>query len=183
MSAAPTMTSKHNEITNAGIVSEVVCQDDEWPRTVFQSDFHARIDAAIGRFLEFDGKETIVVAFSNDAAVKVLNAQFRGQDKPTNVLSFPTTAPAGIVESSPHAAATFLGDIILARETVAREASEQDIAIEHHTTHLIIHGILHLLGYDHQDERSAKEMEALEICILADLGIENPYTEELDHAR
>lgn len=186
MSASQTAMNKVAVDAGTGLVSEVVCQDDAWPVSVLEPAFHARITSAIGEFLEFGGHETVVVAFSDDAAVKTLNSEFRSQEKPTNVLSFPASAPVVTADTSdpgPDELASCLGDIILARETVTREADEQGVAFEHHTTHLIIHGILHLLGYDHEDEASAEEMEALEISILAHLGIENPYTEELDDAR
>ncbi|MFT5508100.1 MAG: putative rRNA maturation factor [Hyphomicrobiaceae bacterium] len=165
-----------------GLALETVTQDDAWPVSVLEAEFHDRIAAAIGRVLEFDAHERAVVAFANDAAVKTLNNQYRGQDKSTNVLSFPALSPTETDDAVLDDEAAFLGDIILARETVAREAGEQDVSFEHHTAHLIIHGILHLLGYDHEDEPTAEEMEALEIIILADLGIANPYTEELDDA-
>ncbi len=171
-----------SEPASGGLLLEVVAQDDDWGETVLATEFHARIAAAIGNVLEFDACERGVVAFANDAAVKALNTQYRGQNKPTNVLSFPAMSQAETGDGALDGEAAFLGDIILARETVIREAREQDVTFENHTIHLIVHGILHLLGYDHQDEPTAEEMEALEITILADLGIANPYTEELDEA-
>jgi probable rRNA maturation factor len=162
-----------------GLALEIVAQDDAWPLSVLETEFHVEIAAAIGRVLEFDANERAVVAFANDAAVKALNNQYRGQDKSTNVLSFPAVSPVETGDAMLDGEAAFLGDIILARETVFCEAQEQDVTFEHHTAHLIVHGILHLLGYDHEDEPSAEEMEALEITILANLGIANPYTEEL----
>jgi probable rRNA maturation factor len=148
----------------------------DWPETVTQPSFLDRIAAAIARKLEFDGREAAVVSFGDDAAVRDLNARYRGKDAPTNVLSFPTTGhvvgPDGDGETRP------LGDIVLARETVMREAAEQAVDFSHHVTHLLVHGVLHLLGYDHGVDAEAEEMEALEVEILLELGIDNPYTEE-----
>jgi probable rRNA maturation factor len=112
------------------------------------------------------------VALSSDAEVKELNATYRGKDAPTNVLSFPAgpSIPAGEAEE-----ARFLGDIVVARETVAREAADLGVPIEHHLQHLIVHGLLHLLGHDHETDAEAEEMEALEVRILARLGIADPY--------
>ena len=114
------------------------------------------------RPLENDELELSVVLADNDFIQK-LNKSWRNKDKPTNVLSFPQEHPA------------ILGDVILALETIRQEAEEQDISFEDHVTHLIIHGILHLLGYNHESSAEAEEMEALEIRILGELGIKNPY--------
>ncbi len=111
------------------------------------------------------------VALSDDAGVRALNAQFRGKDKPTNVLSFPASAEA----LRPDASATSLGDVILAAETLAREAEAQRIPPPHHLQHLVVHGLLHLMGFDHETDAQASEMEALEVAILARLGIADPY--------
>lgn len=116
----------------------------------------------------------VTVALSSDAGVAALNGQFRGNAKPTNVLSFP---------AGPGAPKGFLGDIILAAETIAREASEQATPLEHHVQHLVVHGLLHLIGFDHEEQAGAERMEVLEIEILKQLGIENPYTEPLDTAK
>jgi probable rRNA maturation factor len=111
------------------------------------------------------------VAVSRDAEVRALNRDWRRKDRPTNVLSFPTPADA---PREPHMA-PFLGDVVLARETVLAEARELSIPAAHHLQHLTIHGLLHLLGFDHEDEATATEMEALETAILATLGVPDPY--------
>ncbi|AHB48281.1 metalloprotease [Hyphomicrobium nitrativorans NL23] len=130
--------------------------------------------AAAPRFSHFTPAEACI-ALADDAAVHELNLRYRGKDKPTNVLSFPAT-PMG--HPSEDVAPRALGDLVLAHETLVREAAEQGIPLAHHLQHLVIHGLLHLLGYDHETERQAEEMEAMEVEILASLGIPNPYLDE-----
>lgn len=116
------------------------------------------------------GREANVV-LADDALVRSLNKTYRAQDKPTNVLSFPFRAPPGAGDD----AARFLGDIILAAETLRREAAELGIPPNDHLQHLVIHGLLHLLGCDHVEEEEATQMEAIETAVLAGLGIADPY--------
>ena len=107
------------------------------------------------------------LVLADDATVRRLNHEYRGKDSATNVLSFP---PAFDDE-------TLLGDVVLAEETVRRETVEQGKARADHVTHLVVHGCLHLLGYDHEDDEEARRMEALEVEILATLGVADPYQE------
>ncbi|HEY0291840.1 MAG TPA: rRNA maturation RNase YbeY [Hansschlegelia sp.] len=109
------------------------------------------------------------VTLADDARVKALNAEWRAKDKPTNVLTFPA------VEPDETADAAMLGDVILAFETVEREAREEGKPLSGHVSHLVIHGVLHLFGYDHLDDGEAEEMEAIETRALARLGIADPY--------
>jgi len=127
--------------------------------------------------VEFGGIEACV-AFTSDAEMSTLNRIYRGQDKPTNVLSFPAPAPVSSAGSVRP-----LGDIVLAAETVTREAAELGIPPRHHLLHLVIHGLLHLLGYDHEDDADAEAMEALETALLAGLGVPDPYQAAPDVAR
>ncbi|HEY7383351.1 MAG TPA: rRNA maturation RNase YbeY [Beijerinckiaceae bacterium] len=115
------------------------------------------------------GPVEISLLLSDDASVQDLNRRWRGLDKPTNVLSFPASAP----RSSDGIRA--LGDLVLAWETVAREAEQEGKPVADHVTHLVVHGTLHLLGYDHEIEHEAEAMEAREVEALARLGIANPY--------
>jgi probable rRNA maturation factor len=115
-----------------------------------------------------DGAE-ISVQLADDAQIRALNAQWRGVDKPTNVLSFPA-APDGKIAGAP-----LLGDIVLGFETAEREAAEEGKSLADHCAHLVVHGFLHLLGFDHEDAAEADRMEALETDILAKLGIADPY--------
>ncbi|WP_363347620.1 rRNA maturation RNase YbeY [Methylocystis echinoides] len=110
------------------------------------------------------------VTFCDDAEIRVLNAQWRGKDKPTNVLSFPTPGP---LDARP-----LLGDIVIAYETVAREAAEQEKTLSDHAAHMVIHGFLHLIGYDHETAAEAEEMEGLERRIALRLGLRDPYAGE-----
>ena len=117
------------------------------------------------------GAAEISIVLTNDAEQQELNREWRGKDSPTNVLSFPQIEPFDPVIG-------ILGDIILARETLEREAVEQGVTFTDHFTHLVVHGFLHILGFDHIEEEDAVEMEGLETRILAGLGISDPYAED-----
>ena len=124
--------------------------------------------ATIAAALDGHRSAEVSLLLADDAAVQVLNREWRGLDKPTNVLSFP--APPG--------APALLGDIALAFETVAREAAEQGKPLQNHTRHLLVHGVLHLLGYDHEEDEAAERMESRERTILARLAVPDPYQAE-----
>ncbi|MCG5243987.1 rRNA maturation RNase YbeY [Azospirillum doebereinerae] len=120
-----------------------------------------------------DGPAELSVVLADDALVQQLNRDYRGKDKPTNVLSFALTEAE---EPEPEEGVpVLLGDVILAFETVRREAAEQNKSPDDHLTHLVVHGVLHLLGYDHETDDEAEEMEALETRLLASFGIADPY--------
>jgi probable rRNA maturation factor len=120
----------------------------------------------------------LAIMLGDDAAIRVLNRDWRGQDKATNVLSFP--APADV----PGGELPFLGDIAIAYETLAREAGDEGKPVLHHLAHLVIHGVLHLLGYDHESDEEAETMEGLERTILARLDIPDPYAvHDAEHER
>jgi probable rRNA maturation factor len=109
----------------------------------------------------------VTIVLTDDNEVRALNKNYRGKDKPTNVLSF--------TDGSPNGRLMQLGDIVLAYETIAKEADLQGKSLSHHAQHLVVHGVLHLLGYDHESPRDAQAMEAREIRILSGLSIANPY--------
>ncbi|KPV41572.1 hypothetical protein AN478_02405 [Thiohalorhabdus denitrificans] len=113
----------------------------------------------------------VVVRAEDGEAMAELNASFRGKAGPTNVLSFPADLPPGPWES-------MLGDLVICPEVVAREAAEQGKPLQAHWAHMVVHGTLHLLGYDHMAPDEAEEMEALEREIMAQLGFRDPYAEE-----
>ncbi|WP_331283757.1 rRNA maturation RNase YbeY [Kiloniella laminariae] len=115
------------------------------------------------------------VVLSDDASVQVLNRNYRGKDKATNVLSFAALDDPDEEALALQRGVLSLGDIVLSRETLIREASDQSKRLEDHFTHLLVHGVLHLLGYDHLSEDEAIEMEGLEVDILSRLGVADPY--------
>ncbi|HRE45005.1 MAG TPA: rRNA maturation RNase YbeY [Terricaulis sp.] len=137
---------------------------------ILEADPWAGYEDALARALQLAAQAeeeagSVAVLLADDAAIAALNQQFRDKPGPTNVLSFPPAAGE----------AGFLGDIALAAETIAREAENQGKSFVHHASHLVVHGFLHLLGYDHLEPEDAERMEARERAILAELGIEDPY--------
>jgi len=141
----------------------------DWPAEAHLKRLaRAAVDAACAD-QELAGASELSLVFTDDAAIRELNAGWRGKDKPTNVLSFPAF-PEGWSALPP-----MLGDIVLAAETVAREAEEEGKPLENHIAHLVVHGFLHLVGHDHEDEEEAETMEAAERRILSALAIPDPY--------
>jgi probable rRNA maturation factor len=115
------------------------------------------------------------VRLTSDAEVHALNSEWRGKDNPTNVLSFPMAEPDELETPDDAGPELMLGDVILARGICVAEAADKGIPLESHAAHLMVHGTLHLLGYDHMDDESAADMEAREVRALARLGIADPY--------
>lgn len=154
------------------ILIDVTIEAGDWAGERYLEDLAGRAVAAACRELgvEAAGESELSLIFTDDAHVRSLNAEWRGMDKATNVLSFPAF-PAAPDRPLPP----MLGDVVLAYETIAREAALEDKPADHHLSHLIVHGFLHLLGYDHETEREAVEMENAERRILARLAIPDPY--------
>ncbi len=159
---------------------DIAVEKGNWAEALpdYQDIIERAINATVGLAAEYedeDGVEwEISVLLTDDDAVQVLNRDWRGKDKPTNVLSFPANAddlPPNITEGAP----VMLGDIIMAFETVIGEAKEMDKSPSDHFCHLVVHGMLHLLGFDHVSDLQADEMEPLEVEILAGLGVASPY--------
>ncbi|MBH9981703.1 rRNA maturation RNase YbeY [Bartonella sp. B10834G6] len=132
-----------------------------------------RVLEATLHVLEFDDVDSeLSLVFTDDANIRTINSKWRHIDKATNVLSF----PAFPIQPGQQPG-TILGDIVIARETVQREAQEENKSFDDHLSHLIVHGLLHLTGYDHQNDEEAEQMESLERKILASLGISDPYND------
>ncbi len=151
----------------AGI--ECVIDDPRWAKALGDVDALAAtcFAAALAADASLDATEATVAAlFADDDALAALNERFRGRQGPTNVLSFPADADSG-----------FLGDIALSYDRCAAEAEVQDKTFADHVRHLIVHGVLHLIGYDHETDEDAHEMESLEIQVLKTIGVDNPYAE------
>jgi probable rRNA maturation factor len=126
------------------------------------------------------GEAELAVMLTDDAGIRTLNRNWRGIDKPTNVLSFPALSPTG--GYGPDDAPRMLGDIAIAYETTRKEADDEQKPFDHHLSHLAVHGFLHLIGYDHEKDDDAEAMENLEQKILAQLGIPDPYADRDPHA-
>lgn len=141
---------------------QIACeQEDGLPS---EEDFQLWSNAA----LPSEGEYEITIRLVDESESHELNLEYRGKDKPTNVLSFPFEVPEGIE-------LPLLGDLVICRQVVELEAQEQQKPLSHHWAHMVIHGILHLRGYDHINEDEAEEMEALETKILESLSIPDPY--------
>ncbi len=148
----------------------------DWPALAAAAVAAALAQTAHAHLVDAAFAVEVAVRLTDDAEVRTLNAQYRGQDKPTNVLSFPMVQPDlldGLANSDDGEA--LLGDIVLACETCAAEAAAKGVALVDHARHLIAHGTLHLLGLDHGDDAATAHMEALETAALATLGVADPY--------
>jgi len=152
-------------------VVEVVVESEEWDnRPALEARLSEAAEAAVAAAdVDTLPNGEIAILLTDDEGVAALNARWRGRDGPTNVLSWPATAPA-LLPLSP-----MIGDIALAYETCAREAEAEGKRFEDHVTHLVVHGALHLLGFDHDTEAGAEAMEAMERAVLARLGVADPY--------
>jgi probable rRNA maturation factor len=160
----------------------IALENEGWPGAVdWQALVERAVQAALAEtpnaHLEAAERDVeISITLTDDDAVHALNREWRDKDKPTNVLSFPMTQPDEIDQLPPGMEAV-LGDIVVASGVCVREAKEKGVSLADHATHLVVHGTLHLLGYDHMSDGEAEEMEAMERRALARLGIADPYAD------
>ena len=158
------------------VTVDIVVQAGAWPPHGTLAQIAKTATEAATSLVRMSGRTTLAgdgidgevsIVFTDDAAIRVLNERWREKDKATNVLSF--------AQAGPGREAGMLGDIVLAQETVAREAALEGKQLNHHIAHMIVHGFLHLLGYDHQIDKDAESMEDLERKTLKLIGIADPY--------
>ncbi len=128
--------------------------------------FRQWTEAALGERVD---KAELVIRIVDEAEIRTLNREYRGMDRPTNVLSFPIDLP-------PEVESDLLGDLVISAPVVQREAEEQQKPLQAHWAHMVIHGVLHLIGYEHETDRQAQEMETLERSLLEGLGFPDPYS-------
>lgn len=157
----------------SGIAVDILTEGELWgDPEAWRTDVETAVAmAAAMADAEIAEDAELSVVLTDDASIRVINRDHRGIDKPTNVLSFPQDDPDA------EAYGPLLGDIVVAQETVTREATDDGIAFRAHFLHMIVHGFLHLVGYDHMNDDEAEEMEGLETAILARLGIADPYAD------
>lgn len=169
------MMAEPEIVPKASPVLDILVESPLWASEPAAKAILRRTLAVAAREASRKGGE-IAIVLTDDSTIRALNHKWRGRDEATNVLSFPTTpTPIG------QAAANLLGDIVIAFETAAREAKTEGKSFSHHLAHLAVHGYLHLLGHDHENESEAAAMEQLEVAILARLDVPDPYRAQLPH--
>jgi probable rRNA maturation factor len=169
------MQSAGTPVSSALPLTEVLVVAECWQTEPdAEAVIHRAIDAA-AEIADADvGEAELAVMLTDDTGIRTLNNNWRGIDKPTNVLSFPALQPTA---GAPADAPRMLGDIAIAYETTRKEADDEEKPFDHHLSHLAVHGFLHLIGYDHEKDDDAEAMEGLEREILAQLGIPDPYAD------
>lgn len=166
------------------MLETVALAEAPWPESDWQGLAERAANAALAASPQAELANTtaaveIAVRLTSDVEVQMLNRQYRQQDKPTNVLSFPMVQP-DLIEGLANTddGEILLGDIILAHGVCAREAAEKGVSLQDHAAHLIVHGVLHLLGHDHMDDAEAEHMEAIERAAMSALGLHDPYEDD-----
>ena len=170
------MLTPGTKLSSALPITEVLVVADCWQTEPdAEAVIHRAINAAAESVDADVGDAELAVMLTDDSGIRTLNSNWRGIDKPTNVLSFPALQPTG--SGTPDDAPRMLGDIAIAYQTTRKEADDEQKPFDHHLSHLAIHGFLHLIGHDHEQDGDAETMEALEKEILAQLGIPDPYSD------
>ena len=152
--------------------------DEDWLTWYTTEEWQDRLSQIINgtlKHIKWDYPSEISVLLTNNPHSQELNHAYRGKDEPTNVLSFPAFSKEELEKVTSLRSPLIIGDIVLALKKVLDESEEQKKPFLHHITHLVVHGTLHLLGYDHQENKEAEAMESLEVNVLDNLGISNPY--------
>ena len=161
-------------------ITEVLVVADGWRSEPGAEEVIHRAIATAAEIADADtGDAELAVMLTDDAGIRTLNSNWRGIDKPTNVLSFPALQPTGPV--GPDDAPRMLGDIAIAYQTTRKEADDEQKPFDHQLSHLAVHGFLHLIGYDHENDADGEAIELLEAEILAELGIPDPYPDRDPH--
>jgi probable rRNA maturation factor len=170
-----------NRTAPAAVALHLECLEAAWESlwTDWRSGVERAARAALAALPPPAGPAALSLVLTNDAHIRELNRDYRGKDRPTNVLSFPQDDAAAAAEQG---RVEELGDVILALETVREESLSQNKSLEQHSVHLIVHGILHIFGYDHAAPDTAETMESLERAILAQLGLPDPYRDRMSAA-
>jgi len=151
---------------------QIACKQTDLPDELpSKTQFQLWVDTALAQVITKQQDFELTIRLVNQEESQQLNMQYRGKDKPTNVLSFPFEVPEGVELN-------LLGDLIICIEVMKQEAQDQNKALFDHWAHLVIHGCLHLVGFDHISDSEAVEMESIEIAVLEKLGIDNPYIEQ-----
>jgi probable rRNA maturation factor len=166
----------------ARVLDVAAIPEAPWPEGEWEALANRAVEAALrqtpfGEWLGWPTTIEIAVRLTSDEEVQTLNRQYRQKDKPTNVLSFPMVQPDLLetVTQNSDDGEVILGDIVLAHGVCVAEAAERQVSVEDHATHLIVHGTLHLLGYDHMGDAEAEAMEEMERAALDQLGLHDPY--------
>jgi len=159
------ITTNQAQLMTNTLDIQLACSDNNLPS---HEDFQLWVDSALLAAFNSESSHELTIRVVDEAEIQQLNSQYRHKDKTTNVLSFPFEVPEGVELN-------LLGDLIICSQVVAAEAKSQNKALFDHWAHMVIHGCLHLVGFDHISDTDAQEMESLEIAILTKLGIDNPY--------
>ncbi len=158
---------------NPDMLIDITTEFEDWSTSPDFTEMikTAALAAVFGCEEDLKSRAELSILLTSDAAIQQLNSDYRGQDKPTNVLSF-----SGELDTASGERSFLLGDVVLSYQTIFAEAQNQGKNFEAHVSHLIVHGVLHLLGYDHENDETADDMELVEIEILKGIGIDNPYS-------